>query len=117
VTWECTVSDGSDCTPTGGTGSTISTTATIPVGGTARVDVTVTAAQVGHTTNTAIVEACAHCTDSGGPQHAGAAGTEIGKPILPISGQSLRRVADVAGIVLIVGLILLIAPKRLRRHT
>ncbi len=112
MTWACTVSDGSACAPPSGSGSTVHTTASIPHGGTATVVVTGTAAVIGHTGNTAIVAPCPHCTDLDGAHESASVTVRVLKPILPVTNVSFRRIADVGGIALIIGLVLLFAGQR-----
>jgi uncharacterized repeat protein (TIGR01451 family) len=83
VSWTCSVSDGSACDAPSGTGNDVSTTATVPAGGTATVVVTGTApADDGTVTNTATVEACAACVDAGeGPREATATTQVVAAPI------------------------------------
>jgi uncharacterized repeat protein (TIGR01451 family) len=120
VTWSCTVSDGSSCTPSYGTGNTVRTTATIPPGGTAVVHVAGTAAKIGAAVDDATITICRRCTADDRTQSASVS-TDI-RPSVPLAptGAQVSRLGA-AGILLLLagaGVILPVGRTRsLRRRT
>ncbi|MBD8078319.1 DUF7507 domain-containing protein [Cellulosimicrobium arenosum] len=77
VSWACTVSDGSACSPGEGTGAEVATTATIPAGGEATLVVRGAAAAAGDVVNRATLTACPDCVDADGTDDVAEVATSI----------------------------------------
>jgi uncharacterized repeat protein (TIGR01451 family) len=114
--WTCAVSDGSACTPASGSSHDVSTTMTIPAGGTATVTLTGTPTAAGTLSNTAVVDPCHNCIDNDPDDNSATVSTDVAAPPLPVTGPPAFGLAAAGGaIVLAGGVLILVGRRRVRR--